>query len=564
MKNLKVGKKLLVSFGVILALFVISIVVAIIGIYQNAKALDDFYEQPFNIVDITWEMREGTSVIMEDIFRIISTNDQAIVNECKADIEAKIEVIDSGIAVLKERFQGDPQLLNDYISITDQSILHQDQIVDLALQLTDEANQEALVLMETTYLPEMEQANAKLIEISEFAHNNATIYNNNGTRIKVISIILLCSLAAISLVVSILLGVKVAKGITEPLKQVEHAAAELARGNLKTEITYQSRDEIGAVASGMRKTTAALSTIIGDVNYILGEMADGNFDVHSKATDSYVGEFFGILEAARHINASLSDTLAQINEASEQVAAGSDHVSSGAQALSQGSTEQASSTEELAATINEISSQVNKNAQNAQQASGMANEVGREMVASNEKMQRMIQAMSDISQSSSEIGKIIKTIEDIAFQTNILALNAAVEAARAGAAGKGFAVVADEVRSLANRSQEAAKNTSAMIAKAVASVEEGKKVADASASSLLKVRQLVMTMAERLENIDKSTTEQSENFERMVCSVDEIAAITHTNASAAEENSNASQELSSQAERLEQLVTTFRLQQENT
>lgn len=559
MKNLKVGKKLLLSFGVILTLFVISLVVAIVGIQQNAQALDDFYEQPFNIVDTTWEMREATVAIQKNIFWIVTSNDLAVVNQCKADIDTNITIVDDGIAVLKAKFLGDKQLLDEYIRITDEAILEQNEIVNLSLMLTDEANQQALDMMEKTYLPKMDKATEKLISISEFAHNNAVIYNNNGTQIKVVSTVLLLILGIASLLISILLGVQVTKGITRPLSEVEKAAREFSKGNLKNTITYQSHDEVGSLADAMRDTSNALSTIIDDIHYLLNEMANGNFNVHTSAEQSYVGEFYGILQSMRHINSSLSDTLSQINTASEQVAAGSDQVSSGAQELSQGATEQASAVEELAATITEISDQVNRNAQHAHEASQKSRETAQELENGKKRMEEMVSTIQEINTSSAKISEIIATIENIAFQTNILALNAAVEAARAGTAGKGFAVVADEVRNLANKSQEASKNTSALIESTLQSVASGTQKAEETAQSLNRIVLSSESAAALVHEISKASQDQAQSIVQVTQGIDQVSSVVQTNSATAQESAAASEELSGQAQMLKSLVGRFQL-----
>ena len=247
---------------------------------------------------------------------------------------------------------------------------------------------------------------------------------------------------------------------------------------------YESKDEIGVLAQSFRVTSQGLHGVVSDLTYLMDEMANGNFNIKTKAEELYVGDFRPILESIRRMNKNLSSTLSQINDAADQVASGSEQVSSGAQGLSQGATEQASSVEELAATINDISDQVRMTADNAKEAKSQVEDAGRELSRSNESMEEMMQAMQEISSKSSEIGKIIKTIEDIAFQTNILALNAAVEAARAGEAGKGFAVVADEVRNLASKSAEAAKNTTLLIEGSIAAVEDGTRIAEQTASAI--------------------------------------------------------------------------------
>ena len=237
----------------------------------------------------------------------------------------------------------------------------------------------------------------------------------------------------------------------------------------------------------------------------------------------------------------------------------SDQVSSGAQALSQGATEQASSVEELAASINEISNNINQTAQQAQDASDKSMQVGEKAGESNNRMHDMLQAMADINASSGEIGKIIKTIEDIAFQTNILALNAAVEAARAGAAGKGFAVVADEVRNLASKSAEASKNTAVLIENSLQAVENGKRIADETAQSLEVVISDIQEASSLMGSIAKAATDQAESISQITLGIDQISSVVQTNSATAEESAAASEELSGQAQILNELVRKFRL-----
>ena len=230
-----------------------------------------------------------------------------------------------------------------------------------------------------------------------------------------------------------------------------------------------------------------------------------------------------------------------------------------AQALSQGATEQASSIEELAATITEMSGQIQNNAQSALQASQTVDGVGEKILESNQQMQTMTKAMGEISASSSEIGKIIKTIEDIAFQTNILALNAAVEAARAGEAGKGFAVVADEVRSLASKSSDASKSTAALIENSLKAVENGTRIADETAQSLLSVVEGTKEIASQINQIAAASSEQSKGAAQVQLGIDQIPNVVQTNSATAEESAAASEELSGQAQMLKTLISKFKL-----
>ena len=377
------------------------------------------------------------------------------------------------------------------------------------------------------------------------------------TKTSELLLLVMFALLIAGFIVSMLIAIYIARTISKPIRIVEQAANELAQGNYDITVDYKAKDEIGALCVSMGTMISTTKSVINDIVRSLGEMADGNFDLTAEA--EYVGVYDRILKAMDKITADLSYTMTQINQSSEQVSGGSDQVSSGAQALSQGATEQASSIEELSATIAEISEQIKKNAGNAQEARKKSISASDEVVASNRKMQDMIGAMADISGKSAEISKIIKTIEDIAFQTNILALNAAVEAARAGAAGKGFAVVADEVRNLAGKSAEAAKSTTALIEETVKAVENGTHIADDTANALALVVTGTQEVTELIGNIADASSEQATSVTQVTLGVDQISSVVQTNSATAEESAASSEELSGQAAMLKSLVSKFRV-----
>lgn len=359
---------------------------------------------------------------------------------------------------------------------------------------------------------------------------------------------------------AIFVAYKAANIIGIPIKACTARLILLAKGDLKSTIPeVKAKDETGQLAEATKTIIDTLNAIIGDESRLLAEMANGNFNIKTNVEDQYIGDFNAILMSMREINTGLSNTLFKVNQAAEQVSAGSDQVSSGAQALAQGATEQASSVQELSASIVEISQQVNSNAENSRIARDQANLAGTGLTESNKKMQELIGAMTEISNSSSQIGKVIKTIEDIAFQTNILALNAAVEAARAGEAGKGFAVVADEVRNLAGKSALAAKGTTVLIQRSIQSVANGSKLAGEAATALMEAVDKATITAETVDKISKASTEQANSISQVTIGIDQISAVVQTNSATAEQSAAASEELSGQAAMMKALIAHFKL-----
>ena len=365
------------------------------------------------------------------------------------------------------------------------------------------------------------------------------------------------------LVLIVLVVVQVRRVIGRPVRELSLAATRIAEGELEQEIHYRSKDELGVLAYDFNQVTLRLREYVDYIQEIsdkLREIAGGNLAFTLK--HQYTGEFEKIRAALDEISVSMNNTMGRLRTSSREVAAGAEQVANGATTLSQGSTEQAAEVETLAKHISSVSDSVHKVARGAQEARRISQEVKSGLLASNEKMQNMTVVIGQISDKSSEIHKIVKTIEDIAFQTNILALNAAVEAARAGAAGKGFAVVADEVRALAGKSSAAAQETTALLNQTVESMGEGVSAAQDTADSMLKVVERADKMSKLIDDIADYTKQQDINAGEITRGIEQISTVVQTNVATAEESAAASEELSGQAAMLREMVARFRLREQ--
>ena len=365
------------------------------------------------------------------------------------------------------------------------------------------------------------------------------------------------------LLLIVLVVIQVRRIIGRPVRELSLAATRIAQGELDQAIHYQSKDELGVLADDFNQVTLRLRDYVVYINEIsekLREIAAGNLAF--TLNNEYTGEFEKIKTALDEISSSLNNAMGQLNAASRDVASGAEQVSNGAMTLSQGSTEQAAEVDALVGHISAVSDSVHNVAQGAQRARDISQEVKGGLLESSEKMQNMTQVIRRVSDKSSEIHQIVKTIEDIAFQTNILALNAAVEAARAGAAGKGFAVVADEVRSLASKSSEAAQRTTILLNQTVESMDEGVQAAQDTADSVLKVVAHAEEMEKLIDGIADYTKQQDENAEQITHGIEQISVVVQSNVATSEASAAASEELASQASMLRELVARFRLREQ--
>ena len=370
---------------------------------------------------------------------------------------------------------------------------------------------------------------------------------------------LILSEVIIFMLVQIINFVRISKAL-KPLRKISDAGKEVANGNFDVEIHYPNQDEIGELSYSMSEVIGRSKKIVFDLRDRLEAMAGGNFTENLESED-YIGDYAPLLESLKNIQSDMNKTLQEVHSSSVQVLRSAEQVNTGAQSLSQGATEQASSIEELSANMQDISHSIQASTKTAGEAFKLQGEAGTAVLQSNEKMEEMRKAMNDITAKSNEISKIIKTIDDIAFQTNILSLNAAIEAARAGAAGKGFAVVADEVGNLAQKSAKAAQNTGLLIEETIEAVEKGAKITEETAESLNSVSKSTEEVNTLIEKISSASSKDLEGITSLNQGLQQISSVVQANSATAEQSAAASEELTGQANKMNVLVERFRLKE---
>lgn len=479
-----------------------------------------------------------------------------------SDIVADIKIGNSGTAAIIDRY-GSTIAYNDRPTVLSRYNTSQEAKSDP--KLVKLASLESKLLAGESGFGEYEYGGArKFLAYTPIENTNGwgiyvTVIQSEFMNATTANVFVMIIATLFFIFVSCMVLAGVARSISRPLIEVEQVALELSKGNYDVDITYRSNDETGSLADSMRSMVATTKGILLDTARGLDEIANGNLDISPRV--EYIGVFDGIKQSMNQIIVSMSETLSQIKVSAEQVVTGSEQVSDGSQELAQGATEQASSVEQLLASISEVAGQIRDSAANAANANSMVVKVGGYVTESNEQMAHMIDAMEEISRSSAEISKIIKTIEDIAFQTNILALNAAVEAARAGEAGKGFAVVADEVRNLANKSSEAAKQTNLLIEGSVKSVQNGVRIAQQTAKSLSEVVKGAGQVTELINEISQASSEESSSIAQINVGVEQISSVVQTNSATSEQSAAASEQLYGQANIMKKLVGRFILKE---
>lgn len=563
MKNKPLKSKLFYSYGIVFCFVLLLGLSSISALNMVTNQAVRYDEKVIPVVEqIGLARRNMVSVrryLLNAIIAQTQDDYQRVKNSMTEDRNALYDSLDK-IAEIMPEYETEVKNIDAKL----QSVkIYNDQIMSLSAQFgNQQAYDEAYDIYINKYAVAFDEAADMIVNLNNNIDNMADEQEKKVQNVSLISKIIIISVLILSFVAVIILTRLMLHYILEPVKKLVKGAEALEKGDFKNaKVNYQSKDEFGQLSVKLTNTMNRIVFITKDLQSILHDVSNGNFNAKSQDDRQYHGEYNLLKDSLYNLLNTLSNTIYQIRTAADQVAIGADQVANGAQSLSQGSTEQASGVQQLAATLNDISHNVSENTLLIENVGQRVEETVSEVSLSSKKMNEMLSAMDEIAISSQEIEKIIKSIEDIAFQTNILALNAAVEAARAGTAGKGFAVVADEVRQLAANTAEASKNTASLILKSLQSVQNGKVIADETAESLSHVSTIITKLSEQAKKVSENSLAQNEAIEQTSIGVDQISAVVQTNSAIAEESAAASEELSGQANMLKSLTNKFKLKE---
>ncbi len=554
-RKLKVGMKLKYAFTTVIVTFAVAMVVSLVSIVMMNVDTYKFYKEAYANSTLQMEIRKDVQVVGKYILWSMTTDDTGSIQSYLNSAQQYADQVGKNVTTLEKSFH-DKKKVAELKDAIEELKKQRAAVMELAQQ---NKNDEALALFNSDYNDATEKLQDILVDIGKVASAEAKSQYTSARVTGIVSIILMILIGTGAVAFSNVIRTTITGIMLKPIQELEGAAEKLKAGQLDVEINYESPDELGKLADNFRQACKTLEGIVQDTSYLLGEMAEGNFNVSSNNAQIYIGNFKQQYESMSKLKHELSDTLTQINEASEQVAAGSDQLAGGAQALAEGATDQAGAVEELTATVESVSGIAETGAQTAADAYQNVLTAVDNAGKSREDLKALTDAMERISSTSMEIQNIIGSIEDIASQTNLLSLNASIEAARAGEAGKGFAVVADQIGKLAGDSAKAAVNTRDLIEKSLQEIENGNQITEKTVAALNEILEAMNSFADVAKTSSTNSSEQADMLKQIEQGIEQISGVIQSNSASAEETSATSQELSAQSEGLKNLVGRFKL-----
>lgn len=556
MKDFKISKKLVVTFGIIVALFFASIVVTVFGLIYSGNQFTDFYEYSYPMSNTTLDTRRSIQTSVKALGLSMLTDDTALTASYISEVEEQMNEAEDDLNYLLNAYRGDTTRIKDALSKLEELTDYSSQIQDLAAV---NHNTEAAELFFDEFVPRVLEIQDVMTVMDENTTVIADETYETSRSFQIAVTIIAVVLSVIAFIVTIVMAVRLAKNITEPVSEIEAAAKRMAEGHLDVDITYESKDELGQLSENMRIMTKRISYYMTEIANATVQLAEGDLNV--KRLDPFLGDFGLVQDSVRKLVGSLNGTLTLINQSADQVATGAGQMAVTATSLAEGATEQAGAIEELTATVENVNTMARESAEVARNAARNTQVSAKEAQQGQEKMKELVIAMENITNVSREIQNIIVTIEDIASQTNMLSLNASIEAARAGEAGRGFAVVAGQIGKLAADSAQSAVETRDLIIKSLSEIENGNELTQRTVEVLENVVNSMTNFAGMAHGASEASDAQAEMLQQIQQGIEQIAAVVQNNSATAEESSATSEELSAQSENLKAQVAQFKLRQ---